>query len=138
MHFRGAAHSGDPAQVGHEGDALRVGAALTAEPASHQRTEPVGADRQPRADRRMPAIGSPHERAGHGAPVVEQRLDPGALPHLRPGLASGRDQSGVEDPAREGKSGGAERRELGFAEEPREPAAAGADDGGALQGHGAC
>ena len=136
MHFRRAAHPGDPAQVRDERHALRTAPALAAEAARHQGPEPVRADGEPRSDRRVLATGPAHQRAGHRAGVVEQGFDAGAFVYLGACLAGGSHQSGVEDPARQREPGGTERPESGFAEESGEAAAACADDRGAFDRHG--
>ena len=56
--------------------------APASDPPGHDGAEPVGADREPGTNASARALGVSHHRAGHGAAVVEQLLDRGALEHL--------------------------------------------------------
>ena len=108
-----------------------------AEPAGHERAEPVRADGQAGTDRVVPTVRAAHHGPRHRAAVVQQRLQAGALADVGAGLARRAHQSGVEDAPGEREPGGAKRPRLRLAEESGEPAPAGADDRGALQRHGA-
>ena len=82
--------------------------APSAEPARHDRPQPVGSNSESRSQRVPPARLIADHDSGHAALFVQELLDAGSLHHGGTRRASGGKQFMVEDATRDRESGRAE------------------------------
>ena len=106
--------------MGDEGHPAEAALPPAPDPPSDDRAETVRADGEPCGQRRAAAILQAHPGAGDAVLVLQQVLDRHALAHISAGGARRGEELGVEDAARDGEPGRAERVMSGEREAPVE------------------